>query len=350
MVTVKPDAIVRKVGGVSDEEMAKLYNKVHDPEIRRIVWGQFGTKTTYSTLRDAYQTPSVVDMLRQTFTSWADELKTKKKESAWVKGANEEVREALMKFPVVLMEPNFVTPDPMFDLFIEEGKINLPYPKMVVLEGDNTRSPQLPDRIDTLSAIILAQADDGAINIHVPMSRFHSKDTTITLSRGTNVNLHIATVYTRIGLDSGDTLGVMPAMPGWQMGWLHPDTVSSLITTALRAIYMLTYHTGEVMMFKPTAREVEINTRKINKGKKPLIEFKLVSITGKETHKQSEPHGTHASPKQHWRRGHWRTYPKSGKRVWIEPALVGDEKNGKIIKDYAIGNYRDSGSHAIMNR
>jgi len=28
--------------------------------------------------------------------------------------------------------------------------------------------------------------------------------------------------------------------------------------------------------------------------------------------------------------------------------LVGDEKNGKIIKDYAIGNYRDSGSRAII--
>jgi hypothetical protein len=33
---------------------------------------------------------------------------------------------------------------------------------------------------------------------------------------------------------------------------------------------------------------------------------------------------------------------KSGKKVWIDPMLVGDEENGKIIKDYAVGNYKEN--------
>jgi hypothetical protein len=33
---------------------------------------------------------------------------------------------------------------------------------------------------------------------------------------------------------------------------------------------------------------------------------------------------------------------KSGKKVWVDPMLVGDEKNGKIIKDYAVGKYEET--------
>ena len=113
------------------------------------------------------------------------------------------------------------------------------------------------------------------------------------------------------------------------------------------AIYMMTYHTGEVYMSVPTPRDNAVNEKKIRKGKKPLIEFRLISITAQKRDLPSIPQGTHASPRQHWRRGHWRTY-KSGKRAWVEPMLVGDEKNGKVVKDYVIGHYDEDKRNGTM--
>lgn len=46
--------------------------------------------------------------------------------------------------------------------------------------------------------------------------------------------------------------------------------------------------------------------------------------------------GTHRSPREHLRRGHIRTL-QSGKRIWVNAAVVGAGANaGKIFKDYAI--------------
>lgn len=44
--------------------------------------------------------------------------------------------------------------------------------------------------------------------------------------------------------------------------------------------------------------------------------------------------GTHASPRVHLRRGHFRTC-KSGVRVWVQPCVVGS-KHGMIHKDYRL--------------
>lgn len=51
----------------------------------------------------------------------------------------------------------------------------------------------------------------------------------------------------------------------------------------------------------------------------------------------SEPKGgTHASPRWHLRRGHWRNLP-SGKTTWVNQSEVGKKENGGVYKDYAIG-------------
>lgn len=44
--------------------------------------------------------------------------------------------------------------------------------------------------------------------------------------------------------------------------------------------------------------------------------------------------GTHASPRWHLRRGHWRRKPNSQERIWIRSSEVGDKARGGIIKDY----------------
>jgi|ERR1035437_910649 hypothetical protein len=69
------------------------------------------------------------------------------------------------------------------------------------------------------------------------------------------------------------------------------------------------------------------------KSKKPLWEYKLLSL--KQIKKESSDFlgGTHASPRYHLRRGHWRTL-SSGKEVYIDPMEVGDKSKGLIEKDY----------------
>jgi hypothetical protein len=53
--------------------------------------------------------------------------------------------------------------------------------------------------------------------------------------------------------------------------------------------------------------------------------------------------GTHASPRAHDRRGHWRAC-KSGKIVWVSQCRVGDETRGEVVHDYVVAT--NGGLHA----
>ena len=45
--------------------------------------------------------------------------------------------------------------------------------------------------------------------------------------------------------------------------------------------------------------------------------------------------GTHASPRWHIRRGHWRTLV-NGRRVFVREAQVGGMARGGVVKDYEV--------------
>lgn len=66
-----------------------------------------------------------------------------------------------------------------------------------------------------------------------------------------------------------------------------------------------------------------------------VIEFPLEEevhlLTGTSSGKK---HTTHSSPRQHTRVGHWRRCKT--KTVWIQPALVGNAKNGTVDKEYKV--------------
>jgi hypothetical protein len=118
-----------------------------------------------------------------------------------------------------------------------------------------------------------------------------------------------------------------------------PDVglVNTLIDRTLYAIHKMTLSQSDAEYYvsKPTPREIQVNKKKLSKRKRPTIEFRLIKLDGYKPQLPTLPQGTHASPRQHWRRGHWRNLA-SGKRVFVKPMLVGDEKNGKIIKDYIV--------------
>lgn len=93
--------------------------------------------------------------------------------------------------------------------------------------------------------------------------------------------------------------------------------------------------------YVPTVAPTFTNKRKIAQGKMPAYDWTTVVIQATAT-KAEHKGGTHASPRQHDRRGHLRRL-RSGKNVWVKPHKVGDPNIGIIFHDYQIGE-RDGNS------
>lgn len=77
------------------------------------------------------------------------------------------------------------------------------------------------------------------------------------------------------------------------------------------------------------------NERRIKAGKLPLYETKILVVDSKP--KEIDPNwkgGTHASPRQHLRRGHVRHYDSGN--IWINNCIVGKSSNGRIDKSYEV--------------
>ena len=80
----------------------------------------------------------------------------------------------------------------------------------------------------------------------------------------------------------------------------------------------------------------KVNARRIRAGKLPLWETKILTVVCPRApiHRTGTA-SDRASPRQHLRRGHVR-HLLDGRRTWIQPAIVGDPKNGAIRKFYSV--------------
>lgn len=85
-------------------------------------------------------------------------------------------------------------------------------------------------------------------------------------------------------------------------------------------------------------KEVDLSAHEICKRKAPPWEYHEVELSTLPGYIYVPKGGTHASPRWHMRRGHWRNC-KSGKRVWVEQMEVGDKSKGIIVKDYVVTNH-----------
>jgi hypothetical protein len=96
----------------------------------------------------------------------------------------------------------------------------------------------------------------------------------------------------------------------------------------------------EVLLYTPTERDAATNAKRMRKGKAPVLEVREVRLSGPTLRPvaRGDKGGTHASPRQHERRGHWRSY-KSGKKTWVEKMLVGKPDNGYVKHVYTGGNH-----------
>ena len=87
--------------------------------------------------------------------------------------------------------------------------------------------------------------------------------------------------------------------------------------------------------YQPVPQDSFINRKRAAKGKSPIsFDWHTVEIGSRQV--KNEPQGgTHASPRLHDRRGHWRT-GKSGAKVWVKACKVGNASNGVVFKDYRL--------------
>lgn len=317
------------------EDWEELINKERnklDRKFQIVCFGRFLKNFHSLSVRDAFIKKDFKDAMLKAIGHQLNFLKQNAKKIHSIDGAVECFIDGMISSPKIILEHSFDPPENFGDVFIEEGKIKLPFPKIVMINGsvrlgDENRIPHF--HINQLLFSVVEQDRDGIV-IHLVLSDGPPPAIPVIASVGLYVVQDPRTKQ----------IVINPLIPATQVGWMSLDEVEMLTWQALKTAYMMTFHDGEVCLSTPTPREIQVNQKKISKGKMPLVEFRLISVTGKKPSEPSTPHGTHAPPRQHWRRGHWRTY-KSGKRTWVEPMLVGDEVNGKIIKDYAVGNYKE---------
>ena len=322
---------------VSDETWQKAIDRQREKlnvNYQIVSFGRFSAGYHALTVRDAFMDKQFRDKAFRVIADQINAVKTVKAKSKIesIEGGVEAWLDGMTNFPKIILEPSFRPPENFDKLFIEEGKILLPFPKIVVITGGVRRGDEkvIPHgHVNEFTFCVVEQdADDlNGILIH------------LIVQDGATQKIAIATLGVSVLKDAeSHVVEIRPIIPQTQIGWLDVNEMQMVIHNAMSAVYMMTFHDGEVYASIPTPREIQVNQKKLRKGKTPLIEFKLITITGKKRELPSIPHGSHASPRQHWRRGHWRNY-KSGKRSWVAPMLVGDEENGKVVKDYAIGNY-----------
>jgi hypothetical protein len=92
-------------------------------------------------------------------------------------------------------------------------------------------------------------------------------------------------------------------------------------------------HNHEVT-YDETEPDTAKNRFRRARGKAPLFTYKVLTI-GKKKRKSQHLGGTHASPRSHLRRGHYRTSSK-GARYWVQPCMVKGETDGFVHKDYVV--------------
>ena len=101
------------------------------------------------------------------------------------------------------------------------------------------------------------------------------------------------------------------------------------------AYFLLGLQTTGTTAYQATAIESHINRVRAKKGKAPLfVTWNTVVVAPSKPHGESKG-GTHASPRKHDRRGHWRQYA-NGNRVWVRQAVVGNAAKGLVMKDYIV--------------
>lgn len=120
-------------------------------------------------------------------------------------------------------------------------------------------------------------------------------------------------------------------------GALLPPREVCLVT--LNAVQSFAESLSEpAIAYRAAPKPTSINRARMKKGK-PGVTYEWHTVQVAPAAPKPEPKGgTHASPKLHDRRGHWRT--RNGRKHWVRACIVGDPDKGVVEKDYRVGHVR----------
>lgn len=109
---------------------------------------------------------------------------------------------------------------------------------------------------------------------------------------------------------------------------LYPIVASGIICRALAIL------AGEHAVQNQAVPQMR--RRKLARAGVTGWDWHLVNFDPQELKPKSPPlGGTHATPRWHIRRGHWRTLA-DGRRVFVRECEVGDKSRGGVVKDYEV--------------
>lgn len=113
----------------------------------------------------------------------------------------------------------------------------------------------------------------------------------------------------------------------------HADFYAEMLTGIVwRALAVLSLRGPCAEMQFPTTRRPKLARAGVSGWTWRTVEIDLLRIRATK----AETGGSHASPRWHIRRGHWRSLA-DGRRVFVRACEVGDATRGGVVKDYHVG-------------
>lgn len=130
--------------------------------------------------------------------------------------------------------------------------------------------------------------------------------------------------------DTSEGIRLVPAYDGKEL----PPREQCLRSMAIVHLMLRGLESRAMNSYQPVISDTFINQKRQRKSKKPLISWRTVVVEPSKPPAGPSLGGTHASPRQHDRRGHWRIV--RGKQVWVRQCVVGDASRGMVSKDYLV--------------
>lgn len=115
------------------------------------------------------------------------------------------------------------------------------------------------------------------------------------------------------------------------------DPIMALVGAQIRAIAITLE--AEVAVTEVMRAPHKLNAKRARAGKLPIFDYHVVSLARRARAlplppAEGEERGTHASPRLHFRRGHWRHFETH--KTWIKWMLVGNADLGFVDKHYRL--------------
>ncbi len=219
---------------------------------------------------------------------------------------------------------------------IEGDRINLPYPS-ICIEFDYVQGPY------RIACVIYAvEAEDeitvysftknGSVFIPNPYSQTilkqwdtHKEEDSFMSAKPTLCfGLGLYNDEERVAKDPGLKAELDQQMKESQM-WILP------VLELVEALSCENVYTEPIQKVDPS-----VNRKRINKGKVPLFETRVLCIKAVGIRSvKGNGDGTHKSPRMHLRRGHIRRLP-TGKKTFVQSCVVRGASNGIINKSYTV--------------